>query len=121
MRDYNELLTVLRACTSKDVGCMKCPRLSTKSFANDCAMSAVRDAADAIEELVAAAPKWHPVSDPPKEPGRYICVVESQIWKGGYYAEVLTFSHGFFHDVGIRDDVAYWMPLPEPPKEVRDV
>lgn len=73
--------------------------------------------ADAIEELVAAVPKWHPVSDPPKEPGRYICVVESQIWKGGYYAEVLTFSHGLFHDVGIRDDVVYWMRLPESPKE----
>lgn len=60
--------------------------------------------------------KWIPVSEPPKEKGRYWCNVKSFSFPGRYYQTVLKWDDGFIEGSIYTDDVTHWMPLPEPPK-----
>lgn len=73
--------------------------------------------------------RWIPASDPPKEDGEYIvcfewndfgkrgrtvgrCDFDTEV---GFYELVEQIDDTYRKDP--RDDVTYWMPLPEPPKE----
>ena len=74
------------------------------------------EAADAIEQLEAAVPKWIPVTERLPEKRTWVlcwCVSDSQ--------EVLRWENNeWYHDpkhVYFSDFVTHWMPLPEPPKE----
>lgn len=60
--------------------------------------------------------EWIPVSDPPKEKGRYWCNVKSFSFPGRYYQTVLKWDDGFIEGRIYTDDVTHWMPLPQPPK-----
>ena len=64
--------------------------------------------------------KWVPVALGflPEEHGRYLCVVRSFAFPGRFYRTILQYDNYGFREGNIyTDDVAYWMPLPEPPKE----
>lgn len=63
--------------------------------------------------------EWRPGSEPPKEPGNYIVMIQ-----GSTYPTELFWSAKRKKWVEISDDdfdvtyeVTHWMPLPEPPKE----
>ena len=60
--------------------------------------------------------EWIPVSEPPKEKGRYWCNVKSFSFPGRYYQTVLKWDDGFIEGRIYTDYVTHWMPLPEPPK-----
>ena len=64
--------------------------------------------------------KWVPVALGflPEEHGRYLCVVKSFAFPGCFYQAILNYDKYGFHESGVyTDDVIYWMPLPEAPKE----
>jgi hypothetical protein len=64
--------------------------------------------------------KWVPTALGffPEEHGRYLCVVRSFAFPGRFYRTILQYDNYGFREGNIyTDDVAYWMPLPEPPKE----
>ena len=60
---------------------------------------------------------WIPASEPPKEPGEYI--VAQKHWSDGHLETKKGKWNGVEWLVDGRESlrVAYWMPLPEPPKE----
>ena len=75
-------------------------------------------AADAIEELLAAVPKWNPVSKPPKEKGDYWCNVRSYNFDDSYYQHEVWFDGECFVIDGLcTKRVTHWIPFPAPPKE----
>ena len=129
MRDYVELVKALRYCATAD-GCLKCHR---KNFLDDCSLIAITDAADAIEELLAAVPQWISVEDElPKENGRYLARYKRDVDLGDETVHeddirIMRFftSEGWRYPIICNDhvrllseEVTHWMPLPAPPKEV---
>lgn len=65
MRDYETLIKALRTC-ELSTPCSECPYYDEKGPTAECATMNI-DAADAIEELIAAVPKqgeWLPHSNP---------------------------------------------------------
>jgi hypothetical protein len=67
--------------------------------------------------------KWVPTALGffPDEYGRYLCVVRSFAFPGCFYQTILQYDNYGFREGNIyTDDVAYWMPLPEPPKEEKN-
>ena len=134
MRDYGEQVKILRACASENGGCQKCPRLNTKGFANDCAMSAVREAADAIEELVAAVPKWISVEERLPDEDMEVLILYrykdgegdtnhvntdittyGQMYFGGREVEGVKHWRPPFEYFSSNYEVVAWMPLPASP------
>jgi hypothetical protein len=68
-----------------------------------------------------AEPKWVPTALGffPEEYGRYLCVVRSFAFPDCLYQTILQYDNYGFREGNIyTDDVAYWMPLPNSPKEV---
>lgn len=75
--------------------------------------------------------EWIPVSEPPKENGRYYVHVKMHDIS---YVKIASFSkesvaglhdngwHDYDSDVGFYEvkDVTHWMPLPQPPKGVSE-
>ena len=92
------------------------------------------DAADAIEELLAAAPHWISVEDePPKENGRYLVRYKRDVDLGDeetVHEDEIRIMRFFVGDGWrypiicndhvrlVSEEVTHWMPLPAPPKEV---
>ena len=79
-------------------------------------------AADAIDQLEAAVPRWIPVTERlPEEVGKYLCTVKSfsHYYSKQYcYVDVLVFQDDCFFECGLGTErVTHWMPLPQPPKE----
>jgi effector-binding domain-containing protein len=78
---------------------------------------ALLDAADAIEELVAAVPKWISVEE--RLPGKDNMVFVYYEWtgqSGTVYKEVSLSTLGEIQHFGFK--LIAWMPLPSAPKEV---
>ena len=104
MRDYEKILSDLR--------------LKSLLVQSGMADPLYLDAADAIEELLAAVQKWNPASKPPKEKGDYWCNVRSHNFDDTYYQHEVWFDGECFVIDGIcTDRVTHWMPLPSAPKE----
>lgn len=120
-----ELLQALRCCGSDGYNCRECPCFDECEA--DCGNRAPALAANRLEALLAEnehlrevtkmVPKWRPVSEPPKEDGRYLCSVMSLVSNGRNYADILKWDKDGFRDGHIYTDlVTHWMPLPEPPR-----
>ena len=76
---------------------------------------------DLVDNLVAKGvtiQEWIPVEERlPEEPDKYLCNVKSFAFPGRFYHAILQYDkHGFREGSIYTDDVAHWMPLPEPPK-----
>ena len=84
-----------------------------------------KDAADAIEELLAAVPQWISVEErlPEKHVEVLICTEDygknelgfanTAVWDGSEWIETWNRKESIPY-------VSHWMPLPESPKEVQD-
>lgn len=126
MRDYESTSKALRCCRlTSERGCAECP-FSLNS--NEKCANLLPDAADAIEELLAAVPKWISVEE--RLPEQFICVFATD----GEDVGIAAFQ-GFIEDYPVWSNawnleyiedqydedflqVKHWMPLPEAPKEV---
>jgi len=118
MRDYAELVKALRTC-EMSIPCTECPFYSNGGEpSKECATMNVA-AADAIEELLAAVPKWYSVSDPPKENGRYYVAYEDSVSFLDYFNGKWFFPprNGIVTEE-TKESIINWMPLPKAPKEV---
>jgi len=85
---------------------------------------ALLDAADAIEELLAAVPKWVSVEErlPEKHVEVLICTEDygknelgfanTAVWDGSEWIETWNRKESIPY-------VSHWMPLPAPPKECK--
>lgn len=89
--------------------CKVCPYKGT-----DCTYKA---RADHLIANGVTVQEWIPASEPPKEPGEYI--VAQKHWSDGHLETKKGKWNGVEWLVDGRESlrVAYWMPLPEPPKE----
>lgn len=65
--------------------------------------------------------KWIPVTERlPEADGRYLCNIRMFSFPGRFYQAVLPCSkYGFIEGCVYTNDVTHWMPLPEPPEEVK--
>ena len=119
MRDYAELVKALRCCSKIDArnnGCDSCPY---EYCGEDC-QNLCGYAADAIEELLAAVPKWISVEERlPKSGERVLIMFKPFEDDENISIGWLTKSDFDCYDdsVNFFRSVTHWMPLPEPPKE----
>ena len=113
MRDYAELVKALRYCSEHDDCGSRCPFFSSTTV---CADERAKEAADAIEELLAAVPHWISVEE--RLPKKDEMVIVYYSWTGQSGTEYKEVS------LATLDEMRYcgnkllgWMPLPEAPKE----
>lgn len=110
---YNELIDALRICGDEPYDITKPCKVSPWKL--------MRDAADAIEELISRVPKWISVKDElPNDSRTVIIYSRSGIVGCGFYMgsrnnwlHLTTTSGGV-----LADDVTHWMELPQSPKGV---
>ena len=116
MRDCEKLAKALRCChLTSGSGCAECPRRSEN---NDSCYKLLPDAADAIEELLAAVPKWISVEERLPEIGKIVLVSDGDDIDAACRYKAFTIPdevETFFWDSVI--EVTHWMPLPDAPKE----
>lgn len=113
MRDYAELIKPLRECGSRR-NCLDCPYDNDTSY---CIEPRITEAADVIEELLAAVPHWISVDErlPEKRnDGFGVIVSDDGFVTTGYRNSI---GEWMDFDGNKLKSVAYWMPLSEPPKE----
>ena len=118
MRDYAELVKALRCCSKIDArnnGCDSCPY----EYCGDDCQNLCGCAADAIEELLAAVPKWISAEERlPEAHHSVLCYCPQNnctytaVWNGKAWIHFGASIEPVFYPV------THWMPLPEPPKEV---
>ena len=112
MRDYAALVKALRTC-KMSIPCTECPFYSNGDEpSKECATMNVA-AADAIEELLAAVPKWISVEERlPEESGTVL------VYRDGCcgVARLLDVEPEIMWTyTGFGGDPTHWMPLPQPP------
>ena len=137
MRDYENTAKALRCCRLTSArGCAECPYSVNN---NEKCAHLLNDAADAIEELLAAVPHWISVEErlPEFVMNNSGCVCTTKLL---FRTEHKTIHIGYairtYHNIetvegyecivvdrwydqsgDMIEDVTHWMPLPEPPKE----
>lgn len=112
MRDYAELVQRLRYSADGLKSCDECN--------GECRGTCIfTEAADAIEELLAAVPHWISVEERlPEGKGDYWCNVRSYNFDDTYYQHEVWFDgESFVIDGVCTDRVTHWMPLPAPPED----
>lgn len=99
MRDYAELVDGLRECAKHT--CCSCP-------------PATKIAADAIEELLAAVPRWISVEErlPEEEEAVLAFCTNTGTVKVAWIIEGVWWTWDFYGFC-----ISHWMPLPAPPEE----
>ena len=110
MRDYADIISQIRIAA-----------IGVKKQSNR--LTLMQDAADAIEELLAAVPHWISVEErlPEKHVEVLICTEDYEknelgfantaVWDGSEWIETWNRKESILY-------VSHWMPLPAPPKEV---
>jgi hypothetical protein len=86
----------------------------------------LHDAADTIEALALAEPKWGEIAEAPKD-GTTVLITNGGWVSTGWFSHSIWLGQGSKEggwvtdderDSGIiQDDVTHWLPLPLPPKE----
>ena len=132
MRDYTELVKALMCCV--DGSCEGCPRLQTPEGEFDCKNKLKTDAADAIEELGAAVPKWISVEERLPDEDMEVLILYrykdgegdtnhvntdittyGQMYFGGREVEGVKHWRPPFEYFSSNYEVVAWMPLPASP------
>ena len=117
MRDYELLVNDLRKMQSTEY----CAIASATDFP---AIRIVQDAADAIEELLAAVPEWVSVEERLPECGVpvLVCVVNIKRHPAEQLCGVDVYDGSKWLEASKdwKYVPTHWMPLPEPPKETKD-
>ena len=117
MRDYAELVKALRFAFEEQ-DCGECALAGTDRCAvgQSCRF---KDAADAIEELLAAVPHWISVEERLPKKDETVIVYYSWIGQSGTeYKEVSLATLEEIRYCGSK--LLGWMPLPKAPKEETD-
>lgn len=117
MCDYESVAKSLQCCASDSEPCEHC-----NCELEECNPKTIMEiAADAIEELLTAVPKWNPASKPPKENGRYYVAYEDSVSFLDYFNGKWFFPprNGIVVEE-TKESILYWQPFPAPPKEVQD-
>lgn len=117
MNDYTELVEALRYCAGDGL-CDYCP-MCKKCLVEPDDMR--RETADAIVELqrvIDAMPRWISVKDKLPETRDYYLASTADVdmWVCEFIPSVKQWWTVPGDELHISD-IAYWMPLPEPPKE----
>ena len=118
MRDYEAVLKQARTCANRkycDIG-GNCEYYDAGVCCQGGEKDILNDAADAIEELGAAVPKWISVEE--RLPGKDNMVFVYYEWtgqSGTVYKEVSLSTLGEIQHFGFKPIA--WMPLPSAPKE----
>lgn len=78
-------------------------------------------ALDSVQSVVTVSDTWIPVSERnPDDIGRYWCYVEDQKSHGKYsYQWNCSWNGSYWSGAMMHGRVTHWMPLPNPPKEVK--
>lgn len=118
---YDNLVCVLQCCPDGEYGCSRCEHRTSLH----CRETLMKQAADAIEQLEVAVPKWIPAKERlPEEYTDVLCYYEYFRY-GDYNCMFRTIDRGYFGNgrwggeagQGHKNKVLAWMPLPKPPKE----
>lgn len=114
MHDYARLCKALRHCATH-FSCSGCGG-DCKTGSNEPRTKAVlNDAADAIEELLAAVPKWVSVEERLPEPRTVVLLFSHEGTFVGYMHDDKRFT---VYASSYPERPTHWMPLPKAPKEV---
>ena len=116
----DEIKKGLYCCTSRDCGGSKCPYFNEKS----CNAAKSADALALIRQLEAQGPRWISVKEKLPERGTWVLCCGA---KGGMFlSDWVTPPFGdeetaycSVPNARCGRNAKYWMPLPEPPKEVQ--
>lgn len=114
-----ELATALRSCYTGSE-CDGCPcryYYDDAAFDEPCDVYVIRQAADMLEKLAAEKdakkPEWISVKDRLPENTEFVLVTNADC--KSVNRGFAVFRDGEWHSP--IDNISYWMPLPEPPKE----
>ena len=107
MRDYAELQKDLSCCAAEYTACMKCKHWGKSTCSNELCGKA----ADAIEELLAAVPRWISVEERLPDVRHSALVTDGEELYLAYYYYGLDGTHHW--DSPFQP--THWMPLPNPP------
>lgn len=110
MRDYEEIVGALRMIAKKTRGFLL--MMGEKDLQSP---KLYEDAADAIEELLAAVPHWISVEERLPEPGEVVITYNSPLGLQNYGIDLVLDGEWNFDEF-----TQWWMPLPEAPKEETD-
>ena len=121
-RTPEEIKKGMECCSKSDSCPQECPYYDVPS----CGSVSKLDALAFIQQIEAQVPKWISVEERLPENGDLVLVIASgkprenitlidAILIASCWAEEGWIADGFDNWDGL--DVAYWMPLPEPPKE----
>ena len=126
MCDYADQINSIRLCAENDDPVDECCFEDCNQHHgrrdNMCRQKIMMDAADAIEELLAAVPHWISVEERFPETG-VVVLLQINCEKARPHTGFFTVDGMFMHDV-IGDmsrskwKVTHWMPLPKALKEV---
>lgn len=122
MLDYVDQINSIRLCAESDDPVDECCWEDCSqhhgSRDNMCRQKIMMEAADAIEELLAAVPHWISVEERLPEKWKH-CLLRfknnNDSW-GGIELGYLASDGKTWSDT--NHTITHWMPLPEPPKEV---
>lgn len=119
MRDYAEQIDSIRRCAESDDPVYECCFEDCNQHHgrrdNMCRQKIMMDAADAIEELQAAAPKWISVEERLPKFGERVLVSN-----GGFVCESFLSQSGRWQRGGVDMffmTPTHWCEMPESPKE----
>ena len=129
---YDELIKNLRICSKCDFGqnCNECTQRSEDRFCCDVLLHKAADAIENLEQALDVAQSnlseflyWNPVTERlPEENNFYLCFYKAK-HSGGVATDkglsILQYFNGKWNLIDIYS-VTHWMPLPEPPKEIKE-
>lgn len=114
MKTPEEIKKGLENCTRLG-GCVSCPYFVNNTMVQ-CTPVMAAEGLAYIRQLEAKVPKWISVEDRLPMCGERVLITEGS----AVFEAYLSISHKWVRTgIGWTESVTHWMPLPEPPEEVR--
>ena len=120
MKKPDEIKKGIELCIHMDGPCSECPYDKVSYNLNECSKALLEDAMAYIRQLEARVPRWIPVEERMPEEGKNVLIFVkcmNNLW----HTEVDWRIGGCWFNNAETDwnKITHWMPLPEPPEEVR--